>query len=82
MNLPHDLDCLEFCLRRFFSQTADASPSTPDPKSQGDVRFNANLANTLESPQKRLLSELLDASKYLEQLNHRLDADAQEASDL
>ena len=59
-----------------------SGPSTPDAKGRQGPPWNAGLADSLASPQKRLLAELMEASSYLQQLSRRLDTERQSPSDL
>ena len=58
----------------FRSGAGQSSPSPAQGADQGSHTATYS-GSPLPSPQKQLLAELVDASKYLQQLNARLDVD-------
>ena len=65
---------------QFGGKAPDSSNSFKSPDAQTRP-WEAGSISPLASPQKQLLDELLEASKYLQQLNLRLDADRKAPSD-
>ena len=76
--------CMKSCLLQEGSRipaaldTADVEASTlssPQADAYAEQPWSARLSSPLPSPQKQLLAELTEASKYLQGLNARLDVE-------
>ena len=58
-------------------QIAEAASPEARGEAEGNAEqtWNSRMASPLPSPQKQLLAELMEASRYLQGLNARLDAE-------